>query len=122
MAHYGTFCVGGASPGRESEANTLYTNAAYLTEVSNALAQGFRSFKALESRVPARLLERLRDCRWGASDAQLALFGVYELKASRYKILCGLQGARSVADPALLESFVDPQSVTGRQALRRQQE
>jgi hypothetical protein len=53
IAHYRTFCVGGASPGRESEAKALYMNAAYLTEVSNALAQTVRRFKALESRVPS---------------------------------------------------------------------
>jgi hypothetical protein len=59
------------------------------------------------------------------SDAQLTLFGVYELTASRYEILCGRQGARGVADPALLESFIDATaaySTTGREAFRRQQE
>jgi hypothetical protein len=105
--HYKTFCFGGASPGRESEANALYNSAAYLTEISNALDETVRTLKALESRVPAELLEQLRGCRWGVSDAQLALFGVYELTTSRYVILFGLQGAHGVADPALLESYVD---------------
>jgi hypothetical protein len=48
-----------------------------------------------------------------------------ELTASRYEILCGRQGARGVADPALLESFIDAPaaySTTGREAFMRQQE
>jgi hypothetical protein len=125
VAHYRTFCTGAASAGREAEANALYANAAYLTEVTNALTGTVRRLRALESRVPAALLERLRDCRWEVSDAQLALFGVYELTASRYEILCGREGARGVADPALLESFIDAPaaySTTGREAFRRQQE
>jgi hypothetical protein len=125
VAHYRTFCTGAASAGREAEANALYANAAYLTEVTNALAATVRRLKALEARVPEAIIERLRDCRWEVSDAQLTLFGVYELTASRYEILCGRQGARGVADPALLESFIDAPaaySTTGREAFRRQQE
>jgi hypothetical protein len=117
IVHYRTFCVGGASPGRESEANALSNSAAYLTEISNAIDNTVRTLRAIESRVPAVHLEQLRGCRLGVSDAQLALFGVYELTASRYEILCGLQGARGVADPALLESYVDAPtaySTTGR--------
>jgi hypothetical protein len=101
VAHYRDFCTGGASAGREAEANALFTSAAYLTEVSNALGGTVRGLRAIGARIPSSLLEWLRDCRWEVSDAQLALFVFYELTASRYEILCGRQGARGVADPAL---------------------
>jgi hypothetical protein len=125
VAHYRTFCAVGASARREAEASALYASAAYLTEVSNALAKTARQLKAIEARVPSSLLDRLRDCRWEVSDAQLTLFGVYELTASSYEILCGRQVARGVADPALLESLVEAPaaySTTGRQAFQHQQE
>jgi hypothetical protein len=62
VAHYRTFCAGGASAGREAAANALYASAAYLTGVSNALAESARRLKAIEVRVPSSLLDRLRDC------------------------------------------------------------
>jgi hypothetical protein len=57
IVHYRAFSVGGAKPGRESEANSLYNNAAYLTEIRNALAETVRSLSAIESRVPVAPLE-----------------------------------------------------------------
>jgi hypothetical protein len=87
VAHYRTFCAGGASAGREAEANALYASAAYLTEANNALAETARRLKAIEARIPSSLIERLRDCRWEVSDAQLTLFGVYELTASIHSTL-----------------------------------
>jgi hypothetical protein len=54
VAHYRTLCAGAASVGREAEANALYAIAAYLTEVSNALAETARRLKAIEARVPPR--------------------------------------------------------------------
>jgi hypothetical protein len=101
FAHYRTFCTGGARAGREAKANAPYKSAAYLTEVSNPLGETVRGLRAIGDRIPSSLLEWLRDCRWEVSDAQLALFVFYELTASRYEILCGRQGARGVADPAL---------------------
>jgi hypothetical protein len=125
VAHYRNFSTGAASAGLEAEANALYTGAAYLTAVNNSLAGAVGELRALEARVPTTLLQRLRICRLENSDAQLAVFGTYELIASRYEILCGRQGARGVADPALLESFVDAPatySSTGREAFRLQQD
>jgi hypothetical protein len=58
------FASGTANSGRESEANVLYTNATYHTEISKALAKTVRSLSALESRFPAVLLDRLRNRRW----------------------------------------------------------
>ena len=61
--------------------------------------------------------------RWALSNAQLSTFGTHELSASLYELLCGLQGAHGVADPALLGTFLDAPaaySSTGRQAFRRQ--
>ena len=63
--------------------------------------------------------------RWALSNAQLSTFGTYELSASRYEILCGLQGSHGVADPALLGTFLDAPaaySSAGRQAFRRQKQ
>lgn len=41
------------------------------------------------------------------SDTQLATFGLYELSAARYEVLCVLQGATGVADPELLSAYID---------------
>jgi hypothetical protein len=46
--------------------------------------------------------------RWALSDAQLSTFRIYELTASRYEFLFGLQGASGAAEPALLETFWTP--------------
>jgi hypothetical protein len=128
VAHFQIFGSGNASVGREGEAGALYSSAAYLTEISNGLAYicgQLESVEALVLRSPTVAIERLRQARRALSDAQLATFGTYELAASRYELLCGLQGASGVADPALLGTFLDAPaaySSAGRQAFRRQQQ
>jgi hypothetical protein len=124
VRHYRIFCTGAASLGRESEAHALYANAAYVTSIANELGATVRWLESLESRAPRSIREELRDCRWEVSDWQPALSGVYELTAARYEILCGIQGARGFADPALLESIVDASadlSRIGREAFQLQQ-
>jgi hypothetical protein len=124
VRHYRTFCAGAASAGRESEANALYANAAYVTVIANELGATVRRLESLEARAPRSIREELRDCRWEVSDWQLALSGVYELTAARYEILCGRQGARGFADPTLLESIVDASadlSWIGQEAFQLQQ-
>jgi hypothetical protein len=80
--------------------------------------------EALILSSPSEAEERLREVRWGISNVQVAAFGTYELAASRYELLCGLQGASGVADSGLLGTFLDvpaAYSSAGRQPFRRQQ-
>jgi hypothetical protein len=53
------------------------------------------------------------------SDAQFSTFGTYQLAASRYELLCVLQGASGVADPALLGTFLDSPRPTEAQGGKR---
>lgn len=39
-------------------------------------------------------------------DAQISSFGVYELTASKYEVLCGIQVSTTVSDPTLLGTFI----------------
>jgi hypothetical protein len=123
-----TFGSGTASAGREGEADAIYNSAAYLTGISNNLAAVCRELETIEAIIlttPAVALERLRKAWWYVSDAQLANFGMYELAAPLFELLCGLQGASGVADPAWLGTFLDAPaaySSGGRQAFRRQQQ
>jgi hypothetical protein len=125
VVHFQTFGSGQASADREGEAGAIYNSAAYTTGISNSLVQLGRRLESLEARLVGSpvFAEELRAVRWALSDAQLSTFVVYELTASRYEILCGLQGASGVADPALLGTFLDAPaaySSAGRQAFRRQ--
>lgn len=75
-------------------------------------------------RNPLVAIDQLRKAAAGISNAQLYPFGVYELFASRYELLCGQQGARTVADPTLLGTFLGAPaaySSAGRQAYHQQQ-
>jgi hypothetical protein len=125
VAHFQLFGSGNASAGRSGEAAALYNSAAYLTEIANDLAGIGRELESIEALIPSTAADRLREARWALSNVQLSTFGTYELAASRYELLCGLQGASGVADPALLGTFLDAPaaySSAGRQAFRRQQQ
>jgi hypothetical protein len=125
VAHFQLFGSGNASAGRAGEAAALYSTAAYLTEIANDLAGIGRELESVEAIIPSAAADRLREARWALSNSHFAAFGTYELAASRYELLCGLQGASGVADPALLGTFLDAPaaySSAGRQAFRRQQQ
>lgn len=125
VEHYRTFTITGTSRGRAAEANSLYVTAAYLTQSSNVLSELVSEIAGLLPRIRSVSdRETLRQVALRLSDAQLTSFGVYELAASRYEVLCGLQGVSGVADPELLSAYIDPPaaySTAGRQAFRRQQ-
>jgi hypothetical protein len=124
--HIQTFRAGGVSAGREGEAGGLYRTAAYLTTISNSLVALGKKCEALEVLAAplAAVQEGVREVRWAMSDAQVAVHGTLELNASRYELLCGLQGASGTADPGLLGSYLDAPagySRAGQQAFRLQQ-
>ena len=125
VEHFRTFSTSTTSRGRAEEASSLYVTAAYLTEASNSLSGLVHTFLDFLPRLrTASDREELRKLVLRLSDAQVTTFGVYELAASRYEVLCGLQGVAGVADPALLAAYIDPPaafSSAGRQAFRRQQ-
>jgi hypothetical protein len=125
VAHFQLFGSGNASAGREGGAAALYSSAAYLTGIATDLAGIGKEIECVEALVPTAAAERLLEARWALSDAQLSTFGTYGLAASRYELLCGLQGASGVADPALIGTFLDAPaaySSAGRQAYKRQQQ
>lgn len=126
VEHFQTFSTGNASVGREEEAANLYNAAAYATVINNTL------YEALDSLFSVEFLEGVSNDFKGQvgealdkiSDAQVAVYGTYELAASRYEVLCGKQGAAGVADPELLSAYIDAPaaySAAGRQAFRQQQ-
>lgn len=125
IEHFRTFHSGGTSVGRATEASSLYCTAAYLSEASNDLTDLVNeiadALPSIQSESDREVFRRLGS---RVSDAQLTTFGVYELAAARYEVLCGRQGASGVADPELLSAYIDPPaafSSAGRQAYRRQQ-
>lgn len=53
----------------------------------------------------------------------MCVYGIYELATSRYELLTSLQGSLGVADPTVLQSYLEPSasiSAVGRQAYRRE--
>jgi hypothetical protein len=107
--HIQTFRAGGASSGLDGEAGGLYRTAAYLTTIFNSLVALGKKCEALEvlSAPLSAVQEGVRELLWAMSDAQVAVHGTLELNASRYELLCGLQGVSGTADPGLLESYLD---------------
>ena len=111
---------------RQRTAANLYNTAAYTTVINNTLHEALGElyslvevFEGLPEDVRQQVSEALRNI----SDAQVAIFGTYELAASRYEVLCGKQGASGVADPDLLSAYIDPPpaySAAGRQAFTHQ--
>lgn len=60
----------------------------------------------------------LRNIGLRVSDAQIGIFGAYELAAARYEVLCGQEGETGVADPEPLSACIHPPaaiSTAGRQ-------
>lgn len=106
VEHYQTFCTGNASSGRAEEANNLYASAAYATVINNTLSEALRELMRLKiiSNLPDNIQGPAAETLNRFSDAQVAIFGSYELSASRYEVLCGRQGASGVADPDLLSA------------------
>jgi hypothetical protein len=102
-----------------SEAAALCSSAAYLTEIANDLAGIGRELEGIEALIPSTVADRLREARWALPNVHLSNFGTYELAAPRYELLCGLQGASGVADPALLEIFLDAPQPTVALDVRR---
>jgi hypothetical protein len=117
VAHLQLFGSGNASEGRSGEAAALYSSAAYLTEIANDLDGIGRELECIEALIPATAADRLREARWALSNVHLSTFGTYELSASRYELLCGLQGASGVEDQNFLETFLDAVEVLLRPAL-----
>jgi hypothetical protein len=112
VAHFQLFGSGNAWEGRSGEAAALYSSAAYLTEIANDLAGIGRELESIEALIPSTAAERLREARWALSNLYLSTFGTYELAASRYELLCGLQGASGVADPPFWEPSWTPPPAT----------
>ena len=101
----------GASIGRASEASSFYATAAYTCIVNNSLTEAVAELAghpAISSDLSNNLQGPLAEVFGKVSDAQVATHGVYELVAARYEVLCGKQGASGIADPDLLEAFIDP--------------
>jgi hypothetical protein len=65
------------------------------------------------------IAEELQSVRLALPDAHLSTCGVYELAILRYELLCGFQGARGVADPALIGTVLDDRAATVAQGGRR---
>lgn len=110
MELYLTFGTGNLSTGREEEGCSLHNTAAY-TIVNNTIAEAleviYASSDTLAS-VSYYVVEPVVQALLKISEAQVAIYGTYELAASRYEFLCGRQGAAFVADPDLLPAFIDP--------------
>jgi hypothetical protein len=125
VAHLKLFVSGNASAGRSGEAVALYSSSAHLTEIANDLAGIGTDIESIEALIPSTAADRLREARWALSNVHFSTFGTSELAASRYELLCGLQGAAGVSEPAFLGTFLDAPAAyisAGRQAIRRQQQ
>ena len=124
VGHFRNFGPGsGASVGRASEAASLYSTAAYTCIVKNSLTEAI-GVLAAHAAVSNDLGGPLFAVLGRFSDAQVSIHGVYELVAARYEVLCGRQGASSIANPDLFETYIDPPaaySSIGRVAYRQQQ-
>lgn len=122
---FATFGVSRASDGRALEAEKLYNVAAYSAEANNSILAGLESVAAVAEKctddaVRTQLVEAVDHL----ATAQTQVYGLFEISASEYAVLCGKQGAPGVADPALLEAYLQPDaglSAANRQARARQQ-
>lgn len=124
--HLRIFGAGNAGTGRAEEAAHLYRTAAYITVINNTLVEALQGLFSVDfpESVSRDIKRRFSETLDMISDVQVAVYGTYGLAASRYKVLCGQQGATGVADPDLLSAYVAPPagySSVGRQALRLQQ-
>jgi hypothetical protein len=106
---FATFCVSRSSDGRALEAEKLYNVAYYSAEANNNILVGLESVAAVseecrDDAVRAQLVEAVNHL----ATAQTQVYGLFEISTSEYAVLCSKQGAPSVAGPALLEAYLQP--------------
>jgi hypothetical protein len=122
---FATFGVSRSSDGRALEAEKLYNVAAYSAEANNSILAGLESVAAVaEECTDDAVRVKLAEAVDHFATAQTQAYGLFEISASEYAVLCGKQGAPGVADPTLLEAYLQPDaglSAANRQARARQQ-
>lgn len=106
VEHFQTFGFGNSSTGREEEAASLYETVAYEAVIKKTLRESVKRLVDLNvvEVIPHEIQGKVSEILEEISNAQLAVFGTYEVNASRYEVLCGRQDASGFADSDLLEA------------------